>query len=108
MKPFGLVLAALVGGAWPALAQQPAEAPLPTVTVCGTQQRPLGQPPAGSPPVILYIAPCFEAQGGTSIIEVQTYLFYIQLKTSTPSQGIWLPYDDTAEKIVIDDFRRLW
>src|SRR5205823_9692288 len=87
-------------------AQAPAQ--LPTVTVCGQQQAPRAQPPDGSGPVVLFIAPCFEAQGNQSVIEGQTYLFYIQLKPSTPSQGKWVPYDDSTEKILEDDFRRLW
>ncbi len=83
-------------------------APLPTVTVCGVQARPAAQPPAGSPPVVLFIAPCFEAQGNQSVIEPQTYLYYIQLKQSRPSEGVWIPYDDASEKMIEDDFRRLW
>src|SRR4051812_18028601 len=79
-----------------AQAQRPAPGPpLPPVTVCGQEARPAAQPPAGSGPVVLYIAPCFEAQGGTSVIDVQTYLYYIQLKTSRPSEGVWVPYDDS-------------
>src|SRR5205085_5752604 len=38
----------------------------------------------------------------------QTYLYYIQLKASRPSEGVWVPYDDGSEKIIQDDFRRLW
>jgi hypothetical protein len=81
---------------------------LPAVTVCGQQVAPRAEPPAGSAPVILFIAPCFEAQGNQSVIEFQTYLYYIQLKASVPSQGVWAPYDDTAEKTILDDFHRLW
>jgi len=78
------------------------------VTVCGQQVAgPRAQPPAGSGPVVLFIAPCFEAQGGSSVIEPQTYVYYIQLKTSQPSQGIWIPYDESSEKIIHDDFQRL-
>jgi len=89
-------------------ASQPPAAELPAVTVCGQQARPLAEPPAGSGPVILYIAPCFEAQGGSSVIESQTYLYYIQLKPSSPSQGQWVPYNEATEKIIQDDFHRLW
>ena len=81
---------------------------LPTLTVCGVQTRPAAQPPAGSPPVVLLIAPCFEAQGNQSVIESQTYLFYIQLKPSRPSEGVWQPWDAQAENTLEDDFRRLW
>src|SRR5262249_31222227 len=78
------------------------------ITVCGQQVSPPStQPPAGSGPVVLFIAPCFEAQGGTPLIDAQTYLFYIQLKASTPSTNTWQPYDDAAEKIALDDFKRL-
>ena len=45
--------------------------------------------------------------GQRSVIEPQTYLYYIQLKTSQPSQGIWMPYDESTEKIIRDDFKRL-
>ena len=89
-----LALAAALVVPTPASAQQTPGAPaLPAATVCGQQRAPLAQPPADSPPVVLFIAPCFEAQGGTSVIEPQTYIYYIQLKASTPSQGVWIPYD---------------
>jgi outer membrane protein insertion porin family len=81
---------------------------MPIATICGQQRAPLAQPPSGSPPVVLFIAPCFEAQGGSPLIEAQTYLYYIQLKTSEPSRNIWIPYDDGSEQIIRDDFRRLW
>ena len=88
---------------------QPVQAPpLPLVTICGQQTRPLAEPPTGSGPVVLNIAPCFEAQGNTSLVEPQTYLYYIQVKPSTPSQGNWVPYTDTTEKTINDDFHRLW
>src|SRR6185295_1520504 len=83
-------------------------AAMPSVTVCGTQTAPRAQPRAGTGPVVLFIAPCFEAQGNASVIEPQTYLYYIQLKQSRPSEGVWLPYDETSEKMIIDDFHRLW
>src|SRR4051812_14493755 len=96
-----------------AQAQQPATAArsLPPTTICGQQVAgPPAAPPAGSEPVVLFIAPCFEAQGGTSVIDYQTYLYYIQLKdnVSKPSQNIWVPYDDAVEKAILADFRRLW
>ena len=99
------VAAALLAFAIPARAQQE---DLPVATVCGQQARPAAQPPAGTAPVVLFIAPCFEAQGNASVIESQTYLYYIQLKPSSPSQGVWVPYDDAAEKMITEDFRRLW
>ena len=76
--------------------------------MCGTEARPAAEPPAGSGPVVLFIAPCFEAQGNQSLIEPQTYLFYIQLKQSRPSEGVWIPFNDASEKTIEEDFHRLW
>jgi outer membrane protein insertion porin family len=105
--------AALFFAAAPVAAQPPASAPaadaLPPIPFCGQQAAaPRAQPPAGSPPVVLAFGPCFEGQGGTSVIEPQTYLYYIQLKQSRPSEGVWIPYDDATEKIIEEDFHRLW
>src|SRR5690242_7767802 len=104
LAALGLALACpeVAAGAPPAVAaelstaQAPAQ-PLPAATVCGSQARPAAQPPANSGPVVLFIAPCFEAQGNQSLIEAQTYLYYIQLKQSRPSEGVWIPYSDASE-----------
>src|SRR5204863_4578610 len=108
----GLVLAGFAGQAPSSSGQAPstaqAQPALPAATVCGQQATPLAQPPAGSGPVVLYIAPCFDAQGDQSLIESQTYLYYIQLKASPPSRGEWVPWNADAEKTVHDDFTRLW
>src|SRR4051794_25056099 len=86
-----------------------AQSPLPPIQFCGQQAAaPRAQPPAGSQPVVLAFGPCFEGQGGTSVIEPQTYLYYIQLKQSRPSEGVWVPYNDASEKTIEDDFHRLW
>src|SRR5260221_1523173 len=75
--------------------QAPVLAPL---SFCGQQTpAPRAQPPAGSAPIVLALGPCFEAQGGTSVIEPQTYLYYIQLKASRPSENVWVPYDESTE-----------
>jgi len=110
LKRLVLCAAFILPAAAPVSAQQPpAAAPaLPAVTVCGQQQAPRAQPPTGSGPVILFIAPCFEAQGNVSLVDIQTYLYYIQLKASRPSEGVWLPYTDATEKIILEDFKRLW
>ena len=47
----------------------------------------------------------FPRQENVSVIEPQTYLYYIQTKPSRPSENFWSPYD---EKVVLEDFRRLW
>jgi outer membrane protein insertion porin family len=95
----------------PSRAQQPAgPAQAAATTVCGVQvPAPAALPPEGSGPVLWQIAPCFAAQGNVSLVDLQTYLYYIQLqqKVSRPSQGLWTPYDDSVEQVIRDDFRRL-
>jgi outer membrane protein insertion porin family len=96
----------LFGSAAAAFAQQPSSGP---ATICGqTVQPPQTLPPAGSGPVVWLLAPCFLAQGNQSLVDIQTYLFYIQTKASQPSRGIWVPYNDEVENTLRDDFKRLW
>src|SRR5262245_9186307 len=105
-KRFAILLALTVA---PAVAR--AQSPGPPATICSqTVPPPSNLPPANSGPVVWLIAPCFEAQATTSLVDIQTYLYYIQLKdkTSRPSEGIWQPYDESTEQIMRDDFRRLW
>jgi outer membrane protein insertion porin family len=111
-----LRLAVLAAAVWlpagSALAQAPAaQRPGAAARVCGVDVPPPTQlPPASSGPVLWLLAPCFEAQGNVSLIDVQTYLYYIQLqqRVSRPSQGVWTPYDDAVEEVIKADFRRLW
>ena len=84
------LIAAACGGAGPAGCAQT----LPPANVCGQQIAPRAEPPAGSTPVVLFIAPCFEAQGNQSVIEPQTYLYYIQQKASVRPRSQWVSYDD--------------
>ena len=124
LSPFVGVLAVLLA-AGPVMAQaqapappgqtpgaaQPADAFGPPTTICGQQVgAPIAQPPANSGPVMYLIAPCFEGQGGVSLVDVQTYLYYIQLKdkNSQPSKNVWVPYTEDTEKTILDDFHRLW
>jgi outer membrane protein insertion porin family len=87
---------------------QPAATGNPT-TICGQAiQPPSALPPANSGPVIWLIAPCFEAQGNVTLVDPATYLYYIGLRASQPSQGVWVPWTDDSEKTILDDFRRLW
>jgi outer membrane protein insertion porin family len=108
-------LASLLSAAPVSAGQATAQPPRPggPVTVCGTPVAPPPAsqlPPAGSGPVLWLIAPCWEAQGNVALVDVQTYLYYIQLqqKRSRPTEGIWTPYDDKIEQIIKDDFHRLW
>src|SRR5678816_3563348 len=111
-----VIAASLLLSAAAARAQQPAAAPAATppaavagATICGQAvPAPRALPPDGSGPVVYLIAPCFESQENTSLVDFQTYLYYIQTKASEPSRGIWVPYNDDTETSIRDDFKRLW
>jgi outer membrane protein insertion porin family len=80
-------------------------------TVCGLAIPPPARlPPAGSPPVVFQVIPCFQKQGGYSVVEPRTYLYYMQVtqSVSLPSSNRWVPYDDKVEQIILGDFKRLW
>ena len=58
-------------------------------TVCGAPiPQPAALPPANSGPVVYLIVPCFAKQGGSPVVEPETYLYYIQLRPSLPSQNM--------------------
>jgi outer membrane protein insertion porin family len=81
--------------------------------VCAGQQEvpaPAALPPAGSGPVVYYIALCFPKQGNVPLVESQTYLYYMQSPEliSLPSQNVWKPYNEAAEQTIIGDHKRLW
>ncbi|HOC17295.1 MAG TPA: POTRA domain-containing protein [Vicinamibacterales bacterium] len=106
-----LVLLAAAGFAHaePPAAQQ-APAPLSgTITWCGAQVGPpRNLPPADSGPVLYLLGVCFPEQGGVSVIEPETYQYYIQTKRSLPSQNAWVPWDQSVEESIRGDFKRLW
>ncbi|MCC7273475.1 MAG: BamA/TamA family outer membrane protein [Alphaproteobacteria bacterium] len=107
-----LAAGALAAGAASAQTAQTAATPGPADNprvLCGQPiPEPRALPPPGSGPVVYQIALCFEAQGNTSLIDYQTYLYYIQLKASRPSEGVWVNWDESAQQTVHDDFQRLW
>jgi hypothetical protein len=43
-----------------------------------------------------------------SLIEPQTYLYYIQTQASRPSDGVWVPFNEQTEESLLEDFKRLW
>ncbi|HET9705828.1 MAG TPA: outer membrane protein assembly factor BamA [Vicinamibacterales bacterium] len=43
-----------------------------------------------------------------SIIEAQTYLYYIQTPLSRPADNVWTPYNEQTEQQLLGDFKRLW
>src|SRR5262245_60277842 len=116
IRSFIRVLASLVVygvSAAQAAAQPPADpqaaSPLAPIQFCGQQAAaPRAEPPANSGPVVLAFGPCFEAQGGASVIEPQTYLYYIHLRQSQPSENVWVPYNDAAVTQIETDFQQLW
>src|SRR6188508_1541876 len=104
---------ASAGQAGPASQAAPApQAPQPAgQTVCGLPVPiPSQLPPAGSAPVVYLVVPCFMKQGGYSVIEAQTYLYYLQATQhlSSPANNRWVPYDDKIEQVIVADFKRLW
>jgi outer membrane protein insertion porin family len=121
-----LAFAALVGGCAPgAFAQAPSPVAPPAVeatavqaspsegtpTICGVPvPAPATLPPAGSGPVLYLIAVCFPAQGNTSTVDAQTYLYYMELfkQRSQPTQNIWTPWNEQTEQTAIADHKRLW
>ena len=112
--------AAIAGQAAPAPAAQgvspAAQGPVPTgpvldlpATICNqTVPEPARLPPANSAPVLTAIMLCFEKQGGSPVVESNTYLYYMQAKGSRPSLNEWIPYDDSVQQLALGDFKRLW
>src|SRR6185503_21352066 len=89
------------------LAQPSTDSPAPTL--CGQAlPTPARLPPDGSGPVVYYLGLCFSAQGNVSLVDPPTYLYYVQLKPSRPSQNDWVPFDDETVAVIKDDFKRLW
>jgi outer membrane protein insertion porin family len=104
-----LVLAVVAAGGRQARAQTAGPAPVNPLTVCGLPiPEPRALPPTGSAPVIYQIVPCFEAQGNETLVDPATYLYYIHLQPSRPSEGVWVPWTDASEDLVREDFLRLW
>jgi outer membrane protein insertion porin family len=80
-----------------------------TTTPCGTAAAaPSALPPPGAPPFIWILELCFDRQGGSSTVENETYMYYIKLRPSQPSRGLFVPYDEAAEQVMIADHRGLW
>jgi outer membrane protein insertion porin family len=69
---------------------------------------PAALPPEGSGPLVYVMGLCFSAQNNTSAVEPETYLYYLKMRPSRPSQREWVPYDDAARATIKEDFRRLW
>jgi outer membrane protein insertion porin family len=74
-----------------------------------TPQAAAPMPPNGSEPVFTNLTLQFHPVN-ESIIEAQTYLYYIQAKDflSRPSAGVWRPFSEETERVLREDFKRLW
>ena len=95
----------------PQTSQAPATPAQAGQTVCGQPvPTPKGLPPAGGGPVVYQVVPCFEKQGGFPVVEANTYLYYIEMKSrlSNSQTGKWVPYDEGIEQVIREDFKRLW
>src|SRR5262245_2646730 len=106
-----LALAAmLVGPLAPAAAAQDKPQNPTTVCIDTPVVAPASLPPANSPAVVFLIVPCFPKQDNITLIDPQTYLYYMQIqqKRSRPSEGVWVTYDDSVEKLMREDFTRLY
>ncbi|MDP2319120.1 MAG: outer membrane protein assembly factor BamA [Acidobacteriota bacterium] len=93
-----------------AMAQAP-EPPPPPLTdqapAISRAQPAANQPPAGSGAVVWPTEIRFHPVN-ESIIEPQTYLYYIQTPLSRPSENAWVPYNEATERTLLEDFKRLW
>jgi outer membrane protein insertion porin family len=102
---------ALPAFAFASAAQEPAAASAATATQAApasqAQAAPVRQPPAGSSPVIRQTELRFHPVN-ESIIEAQTYLYYIQTPLSRPAENVWVPYNEQTEQSLLADFKRLW
>ncbi|MBI2834241.1 MAG: BamA/TamA family outer membrane protein [Acidobacteria bacterium] len=96
------MVAAALWAAPPVFAQTAAP---PTSPALQAPAAPTRMPPSNSPPLVRVIELRFPAQGNQSVIDPQTYLYYLQSQPSRPSDGVWVPYN---EQTVLDDYRRLW
>jgi outer membrane protein insertion porin family len=104
---FGLSVLALPA---PADARQAASAPPEAAPQAAPAPQAVRMPPSGSGPVVRNIELRFHPVN-ESLIDPQTYLYYIQSVqslTSSSTSGTWAPYDEAAEAKLRDDFKRLW
>ena len=64
------------------------------------------QPPLGLAEALHTIELRFPNQGGVSMVQAETYLYYMEIKShvSRPSEGVWIPYTDEMEEIVLERF----
>jgi outer membrane protein insertion porin family len=101
--------AAQVSAAPAGQASAPAVPDAAAPMLCGQPvPAPASLPPAGSGPLVYVLGLCFGSQGHVSAVEPETYLYYLRLRPSRPSQREWVPFDEAARETIKEDFQRLW
>jgi outer membrane protein insertion porin family len=85
----------------------PAAAATPAATVSQCPGPPGVAPPAETGAVVCAMELRFHPVN-ESLIEPQTYLYYIQAQTSRPSDQVWVPFNEQTEQTLLGDFKRLW
>jgi outer membrane protein insertion porin family len=85
----------------------PTQAPAPPAQPPVGGMKPALTPPPDSGPMLRIIELRFEPVN-ESLIEPQTYLYYIQTRSSRPSDGVWVPFNEETERSLLEDFKRLW
>ena len=67
-------------------------------------------PPPDSSTLLRNIELRFPRQGGVPGVDLNTYLYYMEVakQVSLPSQQRWTPYTDETAEVILDDFQRLW
>ncbi len=104
------VAAMAVVGVCTALVPVPAGAAAAKPFVLGQQAPEAALPPPDSPTLLNLVELRFPTQGNVPTVEMQTYLYYMEIDNyfTLPSQGVWTPYDDTLERVLLADFQSLW
>jgi outer membrane protein insertion porin family len=94
----------------PQLPATPAPAPAGQTPAAPAPGQPQAEilPPSGSGTLLRAIEVRFSTQGNVSVIDPQTYVYYIQTQTSRPSAGVWVPYTEATEQTLLADYKRLW
>jgi outer membrane protein insertion porin family len=80
---------------------------VPSAALAQAQAPAVVLPPADSGPLVRTLELRFEPIN-ESLIEPQTYLYYIQTQSSRGSDGVWVPFNDDTEQTLLADFKRLW
>ncbi len=50
--------------------------------------------------------PC--TQGAEANLIPEAYRRYIQMPVSRPTEGVWVPFDQSTQEMMQADYRRLW